>query len=877
MWSSLSEILGPVVSLGLEVNDHKRTNYLHREAISQNLRIHEAESNAAKEFHRVEMRQQNDQHSRGLLQSKVQHEENVDMEKRQAIRENLRDEWEQLTDKAETVLIVNTLMLGVSFGFLIEGLFPEEITVYAPLIPVIYLTLLAFTISSLLLSLRFAMVLRFRVGQTIVKEMRAAMQKSYQLDSKFHNCEPYRQCNRARIIESACDDLSHPERVRRVQSLTRQMNMQKERNSPLFADTNNNFFDDLSWVESGTGYAYGSWIPWRRPFNWLKCGRRKRPDATLDAVLRRIDPQTYPAHDDNPPQPPSVLEKRDPPTSLEKNESGRPNLSPQVLSSWRAPHLSPEKPPSIGSNGNYTTPPTGLLRRPESASSSSTAHASTRASTRPEEVLVHEKMPFIENIAPLCTVGSSQSVDVGPDNPGALRHFISSISVAASDVSVDVQQEEPEKKMECSTMNDNNFEKLKSQRSPTHADEMKNFEKELDSIAHSYRALVHLRELHDQYLNMKLERLRKHWCKPYDVYSQRSFWIATVTLFFSAMTLVAGRWTLPRISVKQGPIPASPLSAASFTLMTAGTMFIMAIMERKLSLDNDAKFSWSDPSSSYPAETNLADMLRDVQFDANVKNVLGEWNIGKDFVVRKDKTARFYTPIIYAYLIIVGCTFMVAQAILSAREFWHIGSMNAVDVIWRTSGASMLRGDTVEDQARLLLVGGYRQIEVDMRTLDFEERILNAPIMDVCHHSGPLQGGGTYYLSFSPNTLHSELIGPKFKHLVPSSLALGCGDDRIWIAFNHYFKRVKAFTQDEVIYDELIYSHNEGLNLTAFEATKEGLYALYEGSWVVRLRDNKRWYIAPVNDKPWGALVASDTGLILISLGHAPEIAQIPY
>jgi len=51
-----------------------------------------------------------------LLQSKIQHEESVDADKRMAIRENLRDEWDQITDKAETVLICNTLILGEDFN-----------------------------------------------------------------------------------------------------------------------------------------------------------------------------------------------------------------------------------------------------------------------------------------------------------------------------------------------------------------------------------------------------------------------------------------------------------------------------------------------------------------------------------------------------------------------------------------------------------------------------------------------------------------------------------------------------------------------------------------------------------------------------------------
>jgi hypothetical protein len=59
---------------------------------------------SAKTF-QVEVKQSNDQHARELLQSKIQHEENIDADKRMAIRENLRDEWDQITDKAETVLI----------------------------------------------------------------------------------------------------------------------------------------------------------------------------------------------------------------------------------------------------------------------------------------------------------------------------------------------------------------------------------------------------------------------------------------------------------------------------------------------------------------------------------------------------------------------------------------------------------------------------------------------------------------------------------------------------------------------------------------------------------------------------------------------------
>jgi hypothetical protein len=77
------------------------------------------------------------------VQAKVQHEENIDSEKRTAIRENLRDEWDQITDKAETVLIVNTLILGVAFTMLIEGQLPEPLVLEYPMLGLFYICALS--------------------------------------------------------------------------------------------------------------------------------------------------------------------------------------------------------------------------------------------------------------------------------------------------------------------------------------------------------------------------------------------------------------------------------------------------------------------------------------------------------------------------------------------------------------------------------------------------------------------------------------------------------------------------------------------------------------------------------------------------------------
>lgn len=138
MLSTLIDAATPLVNLGFEYNEHLRANHLHKEAILQTLRVHEAETQASKEYHRVEVKQSNDQHARELLQAKVQHEENIDSERRSAIRENLRDEWSQITEKAETVLIVNTLILGVAFTMLIEGPLPDEMILEYPVLAQVY-------------------------------------------------------------------------------------------------------------------------------------------------------------------------------------------------------------------------------------------------------------------------------------------------------------------------------------------------------------------------------------------------------------------------------------------------------------------------------------------------------------------------------------------------------------------------------------------------------------------------------------------------------------------------------------------------------------------------------------------------------------------
>eukprot|EP00397_Hematodinium_sp_SG-2012_P012504 GEMP01012675.1.p1 GENE.GEMP01012675.1~~GEMP01012675.1.p1 ORF type:complete len:823 (+),score=176.34 GEMP01012675.1:86-2554(+) len=820
-WQSLSEVLGPVVSLGLEVNDHKRTNHLHREGIAQALRIHESETNANKEYHRVEMRQQNDQHARGLLQSKVQHEENVDLEKRIAIRENLRDEWEQLTAKAETMLIVNTLMLGVCFAFLIEGTFPDEVTILVPMAPVCYLSVLAFAICSLLLSVRFAMVLRFRVGQTIVKEMRLSMRRTFQVDSKFRNCEHYHKCNRARVVAPACDDTANPERVRRLQPLTRQMTRGTTRKkSSIFHAKPHETCEDLSWLNDESGYRYLSWLKMPDLRTIFGCRRRLRPRAG------GTDPFVSPvpdAYGDTP---------------WNNGESGGLGRSERLRRT----------------NTSYN-----IQNERENASPMSFAHPLERGSRSTRELAEFPPSVGIRN-------GRRTRPAVREDDgEGDLRAIDSTNSAAViSDVSIAFS--EPEGERECASDREEPQEEHDDNRpSPIieHAHDFRATEAEFDQIAQTYQGLLALREIQDQFLNGKLERLRQGWCKPYDIYSQRCYWIGTVALFVSAMTLTFGRWMVPRQGLKNGPIPGSTLAAASFTAMCSGTILILGYMERKMALGNMPN-KLTPIHEEIEEDADFHDMLHDLEAQRKGAGIPAE-SPKEDS--HRDHTPNIFTPIVFLYLFLCAVCFITAQGVLSYFDFYVIGNMGVVDLFWKAQGASYHKN-------HLLVVGGYMQLNVivdEAEKLPFSSSQLSFPVMDVCAGAR-----GYFYLTHIETTGDVVLKSDNITHVIPGAQRLGCGEG-VWVAFADSFKRIVDTTDDPLRYDALIRSPAEGMTLTAFDSTKEGLYALYDGVWLIRLRDNYRRYIAPQGSHRWVAMAATPDGILLISDGHDPIVGKQPF
>lgn len=59
------------------------------------------------------------------------------------------------------------------------------------MVGLVYMCCLSLCLATLLLSVRYSMVLRFRVGRTIVNEMRSAIHRALVIDRRFRESGPY--------------------------------------------------------------------------------------------------------------------------------------------------------------------------------------------------------------------------------------------------------------------------------------------------------------------------------------------------------------------------------------------------------------------------------------------------------------------------------------------------------------------------------------------------------------------------------------------------------------------------------------------------------------------------------------------------------------
>lgn len=217
--------------VGLERQEHVRTNRLHQEELGQMLRVHEAEVMAAQEFHRREVHVSNEHHACKNKQERYFHEEDIDLEKHVALRDNFRDDWQRLSSRAEVVLIVNTLLLASAFAMIIEGHLPEAATLVAPELTVAYLCSTTISICLFFCSVRFAMVFRFRVGKIIVAEMRTAIAENRKMDKEFREFCIEKRISQPSLVRAVCrqGDQGDLERERKRRTASRDDQKEQER------------------------------------------------------------------------------------------------------------------------------------------------------------------------------------------------------------------------------------------------------------------------------------------------------------------------------------------------------------------------------------------------------------------------------------------------------------------------------------------------------------------------------------------------------------------------------------------------------------------------------------------------------------------------
>jgi hypothetical protein len=109
-----------------------QSNELHREAIKQAFALHEIEERTARALHDLAVSHANELHADSkdfslrlhieqLEQELQHHKQQMAHAHETAMRENMRDVWEQKARKSETLLITNTLMFGSLFAVLVEG------------------------------------------------------------------------------------------------------------------------------------------------------------------------------------------------------------------------------------------------------------------------------------------------------------------------------------------------------------------------------------------------------------------------------------------------------------------------------------------------------------------------------------------------------------------------------------------------------------------------------------------------------------------------------------------------------------------------------------------------------------------------------------
>lgn len=112
-WLLMSWLLHSLTDLGPHVAGHLQAK-----------KHHESELQHSHELHLQQMDLSVRQHEEAIELAKTQCDVQMGMEMKSAFRENLRDVWDQKSNRAQTLMVIDTLMFACGFGVILEGTLP---------------------------------------------------------------------------------------------------------------------------------------------------------------------------------------------------------------------------------------------------------------------------------------------------------------------------------------------------------------------------------------------------------------------------------------------------------------------------------------------------------------------------------------------------------------------------------------------------------------------------------------------------------------------------------------------------------------------------------------------------------------------------------
>lgn len=166
-------------------------------SIAQSYLQHQYELDTSNNINNVQLLHNNDLNFKNIKQNKKHHQLQYEHSQRQlaqsllaAEREGLRDIWAQKNHKNQTLIIMQTLLFGCSFGLIIEGILPEHCN-YS--IYILYSLFISTSLISIFISLLLLLKLQSRMTQFNIfnrNQIYSCGNKHQSFDSYYlHHCK----------------------------------------------------------------------------------------------------------------------------------------------------------------------------------------------------------------------------------------------------------------------------------------------------------------------------------------------------------------------------------------------------------------------------------------------------------------------------------------------------------------------------------------------------------------------------------------------------------------------------------------------------------------------------------------------------------------